>query len=99
MAKRASLIARTISTPAILMLILLAFALVAAAVIWLKIPGAGPFGRTIVEMLIRVMLVVGIYIFVGNSGVISFGHIGFMCIGAYATAWFTIPPMMKKVTL
>ena len=40
-----------------------------------------------------------LYIFVGNSGVISFGHIGFMCLGAYATAWFTIPPMMKQVTL
>ena len=45
------------------------------------------------------MLVAGLYIFVGNSGVISFGHIGFMCIGAYAAAWFTIPPMMKQVSL
>ena len=45
------------------------------------------------------MLVVGLYIFVGNSGVISFGHIGFMCLGAYATAWFTIPPVMKSMTL
>ena len=41
----------------------------------------GPFTRTVTEMFIRVMIVVGLYTFIGNSGVISFGHIGFMCIG------------------
>ena len=40
---------------------------------------------TLTEMLIRLGVVVGIYIFIGNSGIMSFGHIGFMCIGAYAT--------------
>ena len=90
---RAGLILRTLSTPVILIALLLAIAVIA------KLTGSGPFGRTVVEMLIRVMLVVGIYIFVGNSGVISFGHMGFMCIGAYATAWMTIPPMLKQVTL
>jgi branched-chain amino acid transport system permease protein len=93
MAQRSTLLARTISTPIILIVILLAIAVIA------KLVGSGPFSRTVVEMFIRVMLVVGIYIFVGNSGVISFGHIGFMCIGAYAAAWFTIPPMMKQMSL
>jgi branched-chain amino acid transport system permease protein len=88
-----SLLARTISTPIILILILVAIAIGA------KLVGSGPFNRTVVEMFIRVMLVAGLYIFVGNSGVISFGHMGFMCIGAYAAAWFTIPPVMKNVTL
>ena len=55
--------------------------------------------RTVTEMFIRVMIVVGLYTFIGNSGVISFGHIGFMCLGAYATAWFTIPPAMKRFSL
>ncbi len=41
------------------------------------------------------MVVVGLYVFVGNSGLLSFGHISFMCLGAYMTAWLTIPPMMK----
>ncbi|MEQ8500443.1 MAG: hypothetical protein RIB84_13680, partial [Sneathiellaceae bacterium] len=45
--------------------------------------------RTVTEALIRIVLVVGIYIFIGNSGVISFGHIGFVCIGAYGTAMLT----------
>ena len=31
------------------------------------------------EMLIRLSVVVGIYIFAGNSGILSFGHIGFVC--------------------
>ena len=93
MSVRSSVLARTVSTPVILIAILIAIALVA------YFAGSGPFTRTVIEMFIRVMIVVGLYTFVGNSGVISFGHIGFMCLGAYATAWFTIPPMMKKMSL
>lgn len=93
MAERRSVLARTVSTPVILIAVLAAIALVTMSV------GSGPFTRTIVEMLIRVVIVVGLYVFVGNSGVISFGHIGFMCIGAYAAAWFTIPPAMKRFSL
>ena len=90
MAERPSILARTISTPIILIAILLVVALIAVAA------GSGPFTRTTVELLIRVMIVVGLYTFIGNSGVISFGHIAFMCMGAYATAWFTIPLVLKK---
>ncbi len=32
---------------------------------------------TLTEMLIRVLVVVGLYVFIGNSGVISFGQTGF----------------------
>jgi branched-chain amino acid transport system permease protein len=45
------------------------------------------------------MVVVGLYVFIGNSGLLSFGHISFMCLGAYMTAWLTIPPVMKSITL
>jgi branched-chain amino acid transport system permease protein len=41
------------------------------------------------ECLITIVVVVGLYIFIGNSGVVSFGHIAFMAIGAYASAWQT----------
>ena len=54
---------------------------------------------TLVEMLIRVLVVVGLYVFIGNSGVISFGQIGFMCIGAYAAGWTTAEPGFKQVML
>jgi branched-chain amino acid transport system permease protein len=54
---------------------------------------------TLTEMLIRLGVVVGIYIFIGNSGIMSFGQIGFMCIGAYATAWATLDPNWKQIML
>lgn len=61
----------------------------------------GPPGTDIVltEMLIRVVVVVGIYVFVGNSGIVSFGHIGLMCIGAYGAAWASVSPEWKEVML
>jgi branched-chain amino acid transport system permease protein len=52
---------------------------------------------SLIEGLIRVVIVVGLFIFIGNSGLISFGHIGFMMIGAYATAWQTMDPMQKDI--
>jgi branched-chain amino acid transport system permease protein len=45
--------------------------------------------RSVTEMLVRVVAVVALYIFVGNSGILSFGHVAFMSIGAYASAWQT----------
>ncbi len=61
--------------------------------------GSEQLNFTLTEMLIRMVVVIGIYLFVGNSGVMSFGHIGFMSIGAYATAWMTLPPEWKQVML
>jgi len=54
---------------------------------------------TLTEMFIRVTVVVGLYVFIGNSGIISFGQIGFMCIGAYAAAWTTAEPGFKQIML
>lgn len=51
--------------------------------------------RVVTEALIYVVLVVGLYIFIGNSGVLSFGHVGFMLIGAYASAWQTCCHALK----
>lgn len=55
--------------------------------------------RHTIDVLINVVLVVGLYIFVGNSGVLSFGHMSFMSIGAYATALITIPLVQKGFLL
>lgn len=54
---------------------------------------------TLTEMFIRVVVVIGLYVFIGNSGIISFGQIGFMCIGAYAAAWATGEPTFKQIML
>jgi len=93
MAERASILARSWSTPVILIAILVVLQLAALAV------SSGPFNQTIIEIFIRVVLVVGLYVFIGNSGVISFGHIGFTCLGAYMTAWLTMLPAIKKTKL
>jgi len=53
--------------------------------------------QSLTEGLIRLVVVIGLYSFIGNSGLISFGHIGFMMIGAYATAWQTMDPMTKDI--
>ncbi len=91
--KPASVARRTISTPLILTAILIALALIALA------SGSRPFNQTVIDIFLRVILVVGLYIFIGNSGVMSFGHIGFTCLGGYAAAWLTMPPMMKQTLL
>lgn len=51
------------------------------------------------EMLIRIVIVIGLSIFIGNSGVISFGHIAFAGIGAYAAAWADAEPSFKQIML
>lgn len=50
-------------------------------------------------MLVYVVVVVGLYLFVGNSGVVSFGHIAFMGVGAYVAALTTMPTSAKHIFL
>jgi branched-chain amino acid transport system permease protein len=93
MQRPSSSIARTtLSTPVFLLLILGGLAVIAGFV------GSKPFNQTVIDIFVRVVLVVGIYIFIGNSGVLSFGHISFACLGAYGAAWLTMPPMMKQMS-
>lgn len=54
---------------------------------------------TLTEMLIRVVVVVGMAIFIANSGILSFGHVGFMCIGAYGAAWASTAAIWKGIAL
>jgi branched-chain amino acid transport system permease protein len=61
--------------------------------------GGSQLQVTVTEMLIRVVIVVGIYVFVGNSGIISFGHIGLMAIGAYGAAWAECSTDWKDMAL
>ncbi len=49
------------------------------------------------EALIYVVLVVGLSIFIGNSGIVSFGHVTFALIGAYASAWQTCCGPMRLI--
>lgn len=73
--------------------------LLLALVVLVTVFGDKSLGRTAAETLIRVTLVVGLWIFVGNSGVISFGHAGYMAVGAYCSAWLTLKPATKALFL
>ena len=55
--------------------------------------------RTMTEALIMVVLVVGMQVFIGNSGVVSFGHVSFVAVAAYAAAWQTCCPAFKAAIL
>jgi branched-chain amino acid transport system permease protein len=46
--------------------------------------------------LVDVAIVVGLYVFIGNSGVLSFGHISFVAVGAFAAGLMTISPEVKR---
>ena len=50
---------------------------------------------TIVFFFIDVVLVVGLQIFSGNSGILSFGHTAFIGVGAYAASLLTIDTTLK----
>ncbi len=52
--------------------------------------------RVIVNFMISLVLVLAIQSFSGNSGIVSFGHVGFMGVGAYVAAILTIPPAIKN---
>lgn len=55
--------------------------------------------RFVIDTLIKLVLVIGLWAFIGTSGVLSFGHIGFAMIGAYGAAWFTLPVNVKQIFL
>ncbi len=56
------------------------------------------YTRTTVLMFLMLIIVLGIQVFSGNSGVLSFGHISFMAVGAYSSALLTIPTGIKETT-
>jgi branched-chain amino acid transport system permease protein len=53
----------------------------------------------VVTMLMNLVLVVGLYMFVGVSGVFSFGQMAFMAIGAYTAGLVRIPDETKTLVL
>jgi branched-chain amino acid transport system permease protein len=50
------------------------------------------------SVLVSAAIVVALYVFVGNSGVISFGHVSFAAVGAFAAGLTTAPADVKPTT-
>lgn len=54
--------------------------------------------RQMQSVLVTAVIVVALYVFVGNAGVISFGHISFVAVGAFAAGVSTAPADVKPTT-
>jgi branched-chain amino acid transport system permease protein len=78
-----------------------AVALVAIIVVIALIASFAPpvLQRRTTQGLINLVAVVALYVFVGNSGVLSFGNVAFMAVGAYVSALLTMKPAAKSVFL
>lgn len=55
--------------------------------------------RRVIFGLVNLVAVVGLYIFMGNSGILNFSSVGFMAIGAYVSALLTMAPGIKATFL
>lgn len=77
------------------------FALVALIVAITLVAGVADAvtARRVILCLVNVVAVVGLYIFMGNAGVLNFSSVGFMAIGAYTAALSTMPPNAKGMFL
>lgn len=48
------------------------------------------------SVLVTASIVVALHVFVGNSGVLSFGHVSFVALGAFAAGLATVPADVKS---
>src|SRR5579859_5704754 len=55
--------------------------------------------QNFITALVSVTMVIGLYVFMGNAGVISFGQVSFVAVGAYAAGELTIPTGPKHFVL
>jgi len=69
--------------------------LLAIGVVALQLLGSPTLRTVLLIFLINLMVVLGLQVFTGNSGVVSFGHVAFMGIGAYVTALLATDPAVK----
>ncbi|MBR5228372.1 MAG: branched-chain amino acid ABC transporter permease [Firmicutes bacterium] len=86
-------ISSKLSTPIMLSVILV---LVGYFIWWLNIP----FVQDIyTSAAITLVMVLGFQIFNGNSGILSWSYVGFVGIGAFSSAIFSMTPQMKSMQM
>jgi branched-chain amino acid transport system permease protein len=51
------------------------------------------------DALVKVAIVAALYVFIGNSGVLSFGHISFVAIGAWTAGVLSVPAGEKPAIM
>ncbi|MEA2168640.1 MAG: branched-chain amino acid transport system ATP-binding protein livM [Solirubrobacteraceae bacterium] len=71
-------------------------AVVLAVVTVYALTAASPATRDIIVAFdVSVVFVMGLQVFSGNSGILSFGHMSFVAIGAYVASFLTLDPSLK----
>jgi branched-chain amino acid transport system permease protein len=85
-----------------------AFPAASAVVLFVGVVGAGLIYQALMggsaeslvtTILIDAIMVIGIQIYIGNTGVLSFGHVGFGAIAGYAFAVLAIDPERKQTVI
>lgn len=54
--------------------------------------------RIVTVMFVSIILVLGLQLYMGNSGILSFAHMGFMGIGAYTSVLLSMTPEAKELS-
>lgn len=71
-----------------------------AAILVVVVLGLGAVGSQLaINFLIALIAVAGFGIYSGNSGIMTFGHVAFVGVAAYASGLLTVPPAIKKQSL
>lgn len=78
------------------LLTLLPICIVAGTVLTI---GSATDERILLVFIINLIATVSLQTYTGNSGVMSFGHVGFMALGAYGSALFTADPAIKSIAI
>jgi branched-chain amino acid transport system permease protein len=73
--------------------------LLVLATAWLGLGVSSYLQAYFLDTLIKVAIVVALYLFIGNSGVLSFGTISFVALGAWTAGVLTVPEGQKRVTM
>ena len=55
--------------------------------------------RILTAFFVSLIVVLGMQLFMGNSGILAWAHVGFMGIGAYVSALCSMTPTMKKIAI
>ena len=53
----------------------------------------------VISTLVNIAIVVALYLFIGNSGVLSFGHVSFVAVGAWTAGVLSIPQAEKPAIM
>jgi branched-chain amino acid transport system permease protein len=72
--------------------------LLTLAIVWVQEGGSATDQRVALTFLVNLVAVIGLQTFMGNSGVISFGHVAFIGLGAYGSALLTTSPATKELS-